>query len=205
MEVRTYQLNKFWIKLGILLGKFFSPIIMCIIFFIPLIASVCFVVHLFHAKKLWTYLLPDFPEPVVRRAACGDGAPCYLFPSGFVPEPCVLFFISRRREWRLQPAASSTTKHRGRGVTSPPCSASSCSIFFIFFPIFLAHALRTSSSWQERSRILSSWRASAPPTVMCVWFRTLFTRIPAGVCWCTCLRPAANTVQEAATRVAVVS
>jgi hypothetical protein len=35
--------------------------------------------------------LPDYPEPVVRRAACGDGAPCAFFTSGFVSEPCVLF------------------------------------------------------------------------------------------------------------------
>ena len=114
-------------------------------------------------------------------------------------------FISRRREWRLQPAASSVTRQCLWG-NQPHLH---CLVVLNFpvsvFLIFLAHALRTSSSCQERSRILSSWRASAPPTVMRVWFRTLFTRIPAGVCWCTCLRPAANTVQGAATRVAVVS
>lgn len=111
-------------------------------------------------------------------------------------------FISRRREWRSQPAASSVTRQCLWG-NQPHLH---CLVVLNFpvsvFLIFLAHALRTSSSWQERSRILSSWRTSAPPTVMRVWFRTLFTRIPAGVCWCTCLRPAANTVQEAATRVA---
>ena len=111
-------------------------------------------------------------------------------------------FISRRREWRLQPAVSSVTRQCPWG-NQPHLH---CLVMLNFpvsvFLIFLAHALRTSLSWQERSRILSSWRTSAPPTVMRVWFRTLFTRIPAGVCWCTCLRPAANTVQEAAIRVA---
>ena len=146
-----------------------------------------FSIFLFPCQKLWTCLLPDFPEPVVRRAACGDGALCYLFPPGSF-------------EWRLQPAASSVTRQCLWG-NQPHLH---CLVVLNFpvsvFLIFLAHALRTSSSWQERSRILSSWRTSAPPTVMRVWFRTLFTRIPAGVCWCTCLRPAANTVQEAAIR-----
>ena len=114
-------------------------------------------------------------------------------------------FISRRREWRLQPAASSVTKHRARGsqppLAAPPRAQFSCLCFSNFSCPRTSYLIIVA----ERSRILSSWRASAPPTMMRVWFRTLFTRIPAGVCWCTCLRPAANTVQEAAIRIALTA
>ncbi len=132
------------------------------------------------------FLWPDFPEPVVRSAACGDDAPVLFvcLPVSFRSHACC-FFISRRREWRLQPAASSMIGHRARGKTSAPPPRQLCLVMLHFpvsvFPIFLARALRTSSSWRK---VLSSWRMSAPSTMMCVWFRTLFTRIPAGVCWC---------------------
>ena len=135
-------------------------------------------------KKIVDVFVAGFPRTGRAPRRLWRRRPMLFVSPRFVPEPCVLFFISRRREWRLQPAASSVT---GQCLWSnqphlhlPRRAQFSC----LCFSDFYAHALRTSSSWQERSRILSSWRTSAPPTVMCVWYRTLFTRIPAGVCWC---------------------